>query len=868
MESIDRSFTKNVAPIPSAPNNFSTFPATQFSNFLYDSQSNTPSIKNDYTILSQAQFQNIKEPSSPKSSTSRKTESNESDNEENSLFLSESEKASNTPEFENSVPVFQYRKKTKLDNTIKPLRANLLKVQTMGLSTNSPDISFRTMKMFVKKHKDTALKLLKKYKEIDNESYEKFVKAKVYDEKVKNMFNQFYKLRKNYSNYAISYFLNSYDEDGVCRVFESFFLEFDSNFDRRMEMDEMVKCIELLAKDQFVGKEKMIETLKLIEIFDKNSLNKFREGEGATRLFSEPTYIALFQKFCLKILKNKSQKATEFIDFHKFSPLVFIFFLEYIAKLFLRKSEACQFHLGVPLRPNKKGKLTFDPSGIPQGLYKIFIKHLNGENDINKSIVTFDSVIKTLILYRAQGLSNALTMESIERIINDVKQLMRVDSLTYKESRLYTMKEILPYIASKIYVEINWSRIEYKKSIEKYDDLVTGLGGTLASGLSKKKLDRLLTDAFCFLPFPNFPQFVKGLDFILHRAIPTLVSPASIFIANGLIETPDAVIIEDSVEDNKNVVFNIEFIIKHDDLFERLNFFTFNIQFKLSIIRLLYKDHLSEYKRSKNINRNINIYNDIIKNSELFEDIVPGKFGKFEDANMNLVKLKDPKALKNEAKLRKELKMKRCLELLLHRDKKLTEKTLIKRRILKKTLTFNDKVPASLQKTAESRLLALKVEANKIDEKIQKKEQEERKFMKNLKESSAFPNTSIITPDIVMNLIKNTNNKSKEVENLERFIYTENEKINFQDIHKFLVNEHLKKISDGGTDDVMNYPTKYTLEDEDLGDDEEEENDSVGGFEEKYFTEVSKRREMYFKVDYPVNQSTRKRVKDCCCVIV
>lgn len=779
----------------------------------------------------------------------------DSDSEENSENSSESEKPVETPQSQVPLQVFQYRKKSKMDYTIKPIRANYIKEHTIGLSTQSPQLNFKSMKLEVKKNKDFAMKIFKKFKDIDNNVYEKFLMRKVFEPEVSNVFNQFYKLRKKYAGYAITFFMNSYDEDGICRIFESFFLEFDSNFDRKIEMKELVKCIELLAKEKYVGEEKMRETLKEIGVFVSDSI---AEGDEARRLFSDQTYLTLFEKFSIKLEKRASVKTLDFIDFHKFAPLIFIFFLEFIVKLNLSRSDACRCYIGIPQKANKKGKLTFDPSGSPDGLYQIFIKFLEGEADIKKAVVTYETVTRSLIAYRTTAQGSSLTMESVERILGHVKNYMGVDVLTHKESRKYTMKELLPYIASKVLVETAWNKIEYKKSIEQYDDSVIGLGGTLSTRLKKKKLDKLLNEAFCFLPFPNYEQFVKGLDFILHRAIPTLVSPAAIFIANGLVNTPDAVIVEDSADDTKKILFDIQFIIKHDDIFERLYYFTFNIQYKVSIVRLLYKNQLSDYKRTKNINKFIHVYNDILKNNELFEDTTPGKFGKFEDSSLNLVKLKDPKALKKEAKLRKEMKMRRYLELLFHRDKKLTEKQQKKRQVFKRTPDFSHQVKDQ-KKLLKSRLLTLQVEANKIDEKIKTKQKEKQNFLNSVKESSAFPNSSEITPEIIMNFIRNSNNKSKEVEDLERFIYTEKEKINFQDIHKFIVSEHLKRISDGGTDDVMSFPTKYTLENWE----EMDEN----SFEEKYFNEVSKRRQEYFKVDYPVVGSTRKRVKDCCCVI-
>lgn len=770
---------------------------------------------------------------------------------------------------EKSYPIFKYKKRSRMDYSITPYRANLFRETTLGLTPSSIGSTFKSVKTCLKDHLEFTLGLLRKYQEIDSKQYQNLINKQAYTVHISKVLNQFFLLKRHFFDHFIVFFLNSYEEDGICRLFESFFLSFDLNSDKKMQMKEMIKCFEYLAQEQHVGKKKMKATFQEYGVYTKDSMSCFKERTGKKLSFSELNYVQLFQKFKYVFPKRKKLlDKSQFIDFHKLAPMMFIFFLEYQNKLFLKKKEVCENLIGLPKKLNRKGKLVYDENGEAKGLFRVFLKLLKGEKDIKKKLVGYRLVSRALVEFRSMCYNEILTTDSIERVLKDMKIYMDVDPVSCESRRKFSLKELLPVLGSKLSIEIKWNTSVYEHSIEKYDDLVNTSGGALSFSINRRTLHLMVSEAFKFLHFPYFDQFVKGLDYVLHRLIPTLVSPAAVFIAIGLIKTPDCVILDETVKESKNIRFNVPYILANDNLFDRLVYFTKNTKLTLIFARLLYKDHYSSVKKHKKVNRQIFVYNQIIKNTNLFEDNDPGLYGKFDDAALNAIISKDPKQVKKEEKIRKEMKMKRFLEYIVHKDTKRKEKINAKRFALKTLHTFTEKDDKVGEVNKKAKLFSLQLEATSIDQKIDLIEREKRSKLKGLRESSAYPNSSDISPEVIFNCIQNSSNNSREVEQLARFIYAEKERINFQDIQKFIINQHLAKIAKDQNENFISSPTVYQVHDPHLNSQGDGEESQENSFEEKYFTEVAKRRSLYLKLDISTSAPPRPNLRNCCCTII
>ena len=696
-------------------------------------------------------------------------------------------------------------------------RGDLIKAQTLGMSVSPSAIKPGEVKQKIKFHTARLLRVLNKYREIDDRQYTKFFDSRMDDQRVAAVYNNFYLLKKGFAAKALAFVLNSYDETGMCRLFQEFYLEFDENNDKKMQIHELEKCIEFLGKDNYIGHKKMVETLKEYNVNCSNSLSLFQEG-NAGKILNDETLNKLFKAMEYENNTKKSGPDSEYVDFMKFAPMLAIFFFEYFVAAYLKKKELYRMYLGFPLQITETGKAQVNFEGDPEGLYRVFIAQLKGETNINEAVISFKDVTNALIAYRSSGFSDSITMEALERIMKSVKDLMSVDPVSEKEARKFTMKELLPILVCKLATEMTWHKTRFQKSIEKYDKMVEWHGCALAHKLNKKNIHNLIADGFSNLPFPTFEQFVKGLDFVLKRLIPTLVSPASIFIAKKLMKTPDTIVCEEGFNGETRVRFNVKYILKNDDLFERLFYFSTKFQIKLMFVRMLYKNFYPNYRREKGINRMITQYNQIMTTFNLFEGGDPGKLGNFEDAFLNLLKIGDPEEALKEENERKEMKKKKFLEMLFNQDNIASEKkrskiTNLRRKSSIKVEAHQDVVVRRKKNDEKNKLDILLAEANRIDTMINNRENERMKEIKRTKISSAFPNSDDITTDIIMNLINSSENRSEDINRLKEFIYYEKEKISFQDIQKFLIAQHLKKKSDNDHDKLMNTKTIYIQKD-------------------------------------------------------
>jgi hypothetical protein len=265
----------------------------------------------------------------------------------------------------------------------------------------------------------------------------------------------------------------------------------------------------------------------------------------------------------------------------------------------------------------------------------------------------------------------------------------------------------------------------------------------------------------------------------------------------------------------------------------------------------------------------------------LFEDLVPGHFGTFCDSSLTVIRTDDPEELAKEELTRKEMKIRNFFEKLAHKEviskQRKTNKRFGSAIPILKHLNTLDKRKKKAQKI--SQIKRLQAEANVIDGKVNLKELEKLKVLRKMKESSAFPNTEDITPEILMNFIKNANTKSTTVKKLERFIYRGNERINFQDIHKFLVSEELYKINKIASKEMEQSKTVYALKtvqdeiDEDVRENLRRQSTSYiddgpkETFEDVYFKEVSRRRSAIMKNNANDPPAPASRFRGCCCII-
>ena len=725
--------------------------------------------------------------------------------------------------------ITSFMKKSDKNATIEMHRPNIMKQYTMGLSSSPAVSNYDKMLGELKTYKNNIDRVLKKFRSMDKEEYEKFVRLKVTSKKVKGAFNEHYLLSHGFGERALAFLLNSYDEVGLTRLFQAFYLEFDTNNDQRMEKKEMEECIEYLAKDNFIGKAKIIETLKEFGVNCENKLSFFLEGSAAKKVLNQEKCSELFEKLKWKeeeaddkgtVAKDENIKiapADEIVDLIKITPLMMIFFLEYMVKVFLKKRSTFQMHLGFPYTIGSDGNQQIDYEGKPSGLYLSFVTQLKGETSITKEVLSYRIVSKALIAYRAAGFSDSISMEALERILKKVRSIMEVDPVSCNEKKLMSMDKVLPFLAARISTEATWASTTFRKSIEKYDHMVNWLGGALCMDLSKETIHSELRKAFSLCPNPTFDQFVKGLDFILKKLIPTFESPAAYFIAKKLRKTPNALahdtLLDDSID--KVVKFNMDFIIKHDDILQRLFQYSINTKIKLLFVRQLYNKQYGNYKRKKKINKAIFNYNEIVLNTRLFSER-PGEYGTFSEISNKAIKNDDAEEMKKEKAVRDEMKKKRFIESLFDKGDdapKPRKKSIRQATSQRHDSKISEKTFAVPQEKKKLQMIMeLQAKANEIDRKLNLKDLEQEKKNKRTIESSAYPNNKDITPAMLLSLLEFSQTDSKTMQGLKDFIYLNKDKASYQDTVKYLLEQDISK-TPGESSALERYQTKYLIND-------------------------------------------------------
>lgn len=316
------------------------------------------------------------------------------------------------------------------------------------------------------------LSLLEEFRTQDLLKYSNIISKGVKGRDLRNLLSEMYLQIHRFPENSMIFLLNSYDEIGLARLFVLFYLEFDNSNDKRMQEDELENCVEFLAQDEYIGKEKMIAILKVIGVDASTKLGFLQEGSAAMRVLNDETRSELFQILKFKSDKSLEEKNTanilnlgkalfsfgnkksdDYIDFGTFLPYLVAFFFETQMRSLIKKRKIFKTHLGFPYKVDDDGKERFDPDGPITGLYRTFVMHLKGESDINKEILTYRIVCKVLVAYRSSGYCDSITLEALERIMKKVREMMEVDIISGVEEKKFSLKELLPFLVAQITTE-------------------------------------------------------------------------------------------------------------------------------------------------------------------------------------------------------------------------------------------------------------------------------------------------------------------------------------------------------------------------------------------------------------------------------
>lgn len=361
------------------------------------------------------------------------------------------------------------------------------------------------------------------FKEVDIQRYQQIQQSDA-GSLLSDYFHELYLVVNGINEKNFIYVTNSYDLNNLRRRLLSFYFEFDQSEDKRLQKKELDMCLDYLAKEEYIGKEKMLKALELIGIRIDTKLSFLKEGEAAQKLLTQDKLNEVWMKIKSSETTGESTGITDYIDLKKFAPYLCAFFMEYQTKILFHRRKIYKSHLGIPfiIDPNT-GKEIENPDGSSYGLYRTFLTVLKERKSLDDT-VSYRDVVKAVNEYRSNGYTESLTLESLERIFLHARVAMKVDLTKGFGGIKMKLRDILPLIATDICTECTWNTAKIEQEAEKYDLKVHWEAAAFAEKLSKENIHEALA-RHCNLavnPILTKKQLIQGFHEVLTSFIPTI----------------------------------------------------------------------------------------------------------------------------------------------------------------------------------------------------------------------------------------------------------------------------------------------------------------------------------------------------------
>lgn len=166
-----------------------------------------------------------------------------------------------------------------------------------------------------------------------------------------------------------------------------------------LDKNELERCIDDLAREENLGRVKMIESMKHMGINIDSKLSFLKEGAGKSIIDAEVSG-KLYDLLKLDNLKDVSEDNKP-IDFLKFLPFCFAFFMETKIKEIIKHKYFLELIKGYPVKltDEDSGKVEMCQEKGGTGLYKVFAD-LTGVRDLDDEVITYRDVDKALKIFR------------------------------------------------------------------------------------------------------------------------------------------------------------------------------------------------------------------------------------------------------------------------------------------------------------------------------------------------------------------------------------------------------------------------------------------------------------------------------------
>jgi hypothetical protein len=632
-----------------------------------------------------------------------------------------------------------------------------------------------------------SLKILHKifnaFREVELKKYEEILETKT-GKRLKENLRDLYLGVSGIAKANMILLLNSYDLKNLKRRILAFYLEFDKSDDREMEKDELKDCIDYLARDQYIGKDKIIQGLRAFGVNIDTALTFLKEGSAANEILN---YESLNQLWT-KLKKRGREDSNEIVDFVKLAPLFLAFFLEYETQQLVNRRKLFRIHVGIGYNIDPKTGQEIETDENPTGLYRVFRSILKERRSLDYC-VSYRDVVKALIEYRSRGNSESLTSDSLERILAKVRDIMKVDLDKRTSGIKVPLRTIIPAIAVEVCIESSWNNTQTIHDIEKYDIKIAWQAVANAEKLSKEAIHNELRSKLDLKASPNMTkkQFASILHEVLRNFIPSIHRHViSIQVAYNIARKYKE---SSFIISTKPTVYDISAILDESDIYEGL----FNISLN-RVQEFLYGvfDPEALKIRLKGKDFKYVAQSNVIKN--LTKQLYLSRFIDLEAAT----ELKDTEELE---RLIRRIKVNRILEPLMSElDESPTSYRLddsFRRYDLLSTIETEYKSikPELCDSYDESsKLIRLQAEANLIDRIVEERKKSTKKLRVRKHDSIAFPNNQDIDPILLLPILEQSGMSQQEINQLKSDIQSSGKISTYQELYKYALSNRASDI--------------------------------------------------------------------------
>lgn len=208
-------------------------------------------------------------------------------------------------------------------------------------------------------------------------------------------------------------YFNCFTKRQIREEFGRFLWDFDENYDGRIQQEEFEKCLELMASKNRIGKSKVRLVLKAMGVEVDEGVGFLKEGLDKEKVVDKQISGQLREMFTArnqttgqKLFKKASKKLRlNYMEVGVILPYLFSMWFEYELKLALRHRLNYQQVMGVQFKYEEDGSYSYDPFGLPSGMYLSVCRVMNRRVPLDEPCITYRIVVRALMNFQGSNIA-------------------------------------------------------------------------------------------------------------------------------------------------------------------------------------------------------------------------------------------------------------------------------------------------------------------------------------------------------------------------------------------------------------------------------------------------------------------------------